>query len=372
MEINKTTIIVKDSNDWQCSILDIKSRIKYLHETGTLCDCDFLVGEGSSTEKIAAHKFVLTVASPVFEAMFHGALAERNDRAIRVPDIAVLEFKELLTYIYMDQLRIDSVAEAIKLYYGAKKYMLPGAVAKCITYLESNQQAGTVCQVYEFAKFHGETNMMAKCIATMRSHTSSVITSSGFLNADLSTVITILDQDVLATGSELDLFKAIKKYATEHGLSRTDLSQQRHTREGVTVESASNQKQSKRQKRNKNKSKRCPSLKTAEMELFTTNNQTDEPKKDPEGVGARLKQDGPTILDALHRIRFLNLNPTNLAQELVGTELLTQSEAFAVLGCVSMHGTEHYTMPQGFSCSAKPRNSSGNQRYCCSTCGRYS
>ena len=42
-------------------------------------------GESESKQVIPAHRFVLSIGSPVFEAMFYGELAETRD-SIELPD----------------------------------------------------------------------------------------------------------------------------------------------------------------------------------------------------------------------------------------------------------------------------------------------
>ena len=52
------------------------------------CDC-------RRTQVIPAHKFVLAIGSPVFEAMFYGELAESRD-TIELPDCDYESMLELL------------------------------------------------------------------------------------------------------------------------------------------------------------------------------------------------------------------------------------------------------------------------------------
>ena len=42
-------------------------------------------GENENKKLVPAHKFVLSISSPVFEAMFYGELAETTD-SIELPD----------------------------------------------------------------------------------------------------------------------------------------------------------------------------------------------------------------------------------------------------------------------------------------------
>ena len=51
-------------------------------------------GESESKQVIPAHKFVLSIGSPVFEAVFYGELAEITD-SIELPDC---EYESLLEH----------------------------------------------------------------------------------------------------------------------------------------------------------------------------------------------------------------------------------------------------------------------------------
>ena len=73
-------------------------------------DVKFLVrkGDGGSESKevISAHKFVLSIGSPVFEAMFYGELAEARD-SIELPDCEYESLLELFRYLYSDEVNLS-------------------------------------------------------------------------------------------------------------------------------------------------------------------------------------------------------------------------------------------------------------------------
>ena len=75
--------------NWQKSISTIRERCKFMFNNGLFSDVKFVVrstdGESESKQVIPAHKFVLSISSPVFEAMFYGELAETTD-SIELPD----------------------------------------------------------------------------------------------------------------------------------------------------------------------------------------------------------------------------------------------------------------------------------------------
>ena len=56
---------------------DLFSDVKFVVQTAAQ-------GESESKQVIPAHKFVLSISSPVFEAMFYGELAETTD-SIELP-----------------------------------------------------------------------------------------------------------------------------------------------------------------------------------------------------------------------------------------------------------------------------------------------
>ena len=55
---------------------------------------------------ISAHKFVLSIGSPVFEAMFYGELAETRD-SIELPDCEYESLLELFRYLYSDEVNLS-------------------------------------------------------------------------------------------------------------------------------------------------------------------------------------------------------------------------------------------------------------------------
>ena len=66
----------------------------------------------------------LAMASPVFEAMFYGGLAETK-REIKILDVQPDAFSAMLEYIYTDELHLSNFELVCDICYAAKKYMLP-------------------------------------------------------------------------------------------------------------------------------------------------------------------------------------------------------------------------------------------------------
>ena len=71
-----------------------------------LSDVKFVATKSESKQVIPAHKFILAIGSPVFEAMFYGELAETKD-TIELPDCDNESLLELFRYMYNDELNLS-------------------------------------------------------------------------------------------------------------------------------------------------------------------------------------------------------------------------------------------------------------------------
>lgn len=287
--------------DWQTTRKLVKERGQYLLETGMWSDCRFIVGSEPNQQVLEGHKLFLAMSSPVFEAMFFGGMAEKDPIAIL--DVQPEAFKALLEYIYTDKINLTSFDQACELCYGAKKYMLPNLVEECTTYLWSDLYPKNACRAYEFAKLFEEPQLMAKCIRIICDQTQEVLTEPSFEDVELSTVLTVFDQDELNINSELELFAAISRYAARHN-------------QGTAHTSG---------------------------DCFNSPGQ-------------------PCIRDAIKKVRFLTLSPQQFAESPGKSTLLSETEKFAILMniCSTSAGTP---MPDGFSTSRVTRKKTPDPYY---------
>ncbi|XP_050309730.1 BTB/POZ domain-containing protein 6-B-like [Anthonomus grandis grandis] len=290
--------------DWQISKQNIKERGQYLLETGLWSDCRFIVGTEPIQQVLECHKLFLAMASPVFEAMFFGGMAEKDP--IVILDVQPDAFRALLEYIYTDKINLTSFDQACELCYAAKKYMFPILVEECMKYLWSDLFPKNACRAYEFAKLFEAPQLMEKCIRIIKEQTIQVLTETSFEDVELSTILTVFDQEELNINSELELFNAAYRYAT------------RQSQTGVKV-----------------------------------------PRLDDGIAHASVGESSsnsnhPTVRDAIKKIRFLTLTPQQFAEGPGKSTLLSESEKFAILMniCSPKAGTP---MPDGFTNSNKPR-----------------
>ncbi|RWS14044.1 protein roadkill-like protein [Dinothrombium tinctorium] len=101
-------------------------------------DCDTIVASRDGIE-FKAHRLVLKARSKVFEAMFEHETKERAESRIEIPDFDGAVIKEMLNFIYSDNIDEDNINEiASELLLAADKYYLPRLKMLCEQYLASN------------------------------------------------------------------------------------------------------------------------------------------------------------------------------------------------------------------------------------------
>ncbi|XP_028162760.1 BTB/POZ domain-containing protein 1-like [Ostrinia furnacalis] len=126
---------------------NLYDRVKKLLVSYEWSDCCFAV----SGKKIKAHKLILCISSPVFEAMFYGPLS--SDKEVVITDIEPEIFQQLLNYIYTDKVEISSIEEALELLYASRKYILDHLTDMCIAYIQTNICVDNVIQVLNYPDY---------------------------------------------------------------------------------------------------------------------------------------------------------------------------------------------------------------------------
>ncbi|XP_068680334.1 BTB/POZ domain-containing protein 2-like [Montipora foliosa] len=124
--------------NWQTKKPTIRERTKFMFNNGLFSDVKFVVrksdGESESKQAIPAHKLMLAIGSPVFEAMFYGELAETSD-SVELPDCEYDSLLELFRYLYSDEVNLSG-SNVMEVLYLSKKYIVPSLAAKCTKYLQ--------------------------------------------------------------------------------------------------------------------------------------------------------------------------------------------------------------------------------------------
>ena len=181
-----------------------------------LSDVKFVVrknnGEIESKQVISAHKFVLSISSPVFEAMFYGDLAETRD-SIELPDCEYESLLELFRYMYSDEVNLSG-SNVMGVLYLAKKYMVPSLAEKCTGYLRDKIDPSNVFSILPAAQRYEEKSLVDRCWKLIDAQTELAVKSEEFETIERSLLEAVVSRDTLLI-EEVELFKAVDLWATK-------------------------------------------------------------------------------------------------------------------------------------------------------------
>ena len=202
--------------NWQTTKPTIRERTKFMLNNELFSDVKFVVrksdGESESKQVIPAHKFVLSIGSPVFEAMFYGELAETRD-SIELPDCEYENLLELFRYMYSDEVNLSG-SNVMGVLYLAKKYMVPSLADKCTKYLEDHLDPSNVFSVLPSVQKYDEKNLVDQCWKLVDKQANAAVKSDGFATIERSLLEAIVERDTLQI-AEIELFKAVELWATK-------------------------------------------------------------------------------------------------------------------------------------------------------------
>ena len=202
--------------NWQTERHTIRERTKFMINNHLFSDVKFVVrksdGESESKQVIPAHKFVLSIGSPVFEAMFYGELAETRD-SIELPDCEYESLLELFRYMYSDEANLSG-SNVMGVLYLAKKYMVPSLAEKCTKYLQTNLDPSNVFTILPTAEQYEEKELVDRCWKVVDKKTKATMKSDEFATIERSLLEAVVSRDTL-TIEEIDLFKAVDSWATK-------------------------------------------------------------------------------------------------------------------------------------------------------------
>lgn len=197
-------------HNWQSTKMTVKERISFLFNSSVLSDVTFIVGRDHQQQRIPAHRFVLSVGSAVFDAMFNSTLAT-NDEEIPLPDVEAASFLALLKFLYSDEVQIDPETVMTTLY-TAKKYAVPALEKHCVDFLKKHLCADNAFMLLTQARLFDEPQLAALCLETIDKNTPEALGAEGFTDIDINTLSAVLDRDSLRI-KEAKLFAAVLKWS---------------------------------------------------------------------------------------------------------------------------------------------------------------
>ncbi|XP_013142822.1 PREDICTED: BTB/POZ domain-containing protein 2-like [Papilio polytes] len=204
-------------HNWQATKTTVKERLSFLFNNEILSDVHFIVGRDANQQVIPAHKFVLSVGSAVFDAMFNGVLATKSEE-VELPDVEPAAFLHLLKFLYSDEVRIGPESVMTTLY-TAKKYAVAALEEHCVDFLKSNLGTDNAFLLLTQARLFDEPQLAALCLEMIDKNTVDALNAEGFTDIDQDTLNAVLERDTLRI-REAKIFSAVLRWSEAECIRR--------------------------------------------------------------------------------------------------------------------------------------------------------
>ena len=226
--------------NWQKSKASIKERISFMFNNDLLSDVSLVVrapSDGGVSKKskmaIPAHKFVLSICSPVFFAMFYGEMAEKSD-SVYLPDCEYEGLLEMLRYMYSEKAELNE-SNVMQVLYVAKKYLVNSLADKCVRLLRKKLDPANVFSVLPHAQQYDEKILLDQCWEVIDRNTEEALKSEEFGTIERPLLEAVVKRDSL-TISEVKLFKAVDLWAAKE-CERQGMSKDGNAKRSIVGES---------------------------------------------------------------------------------------------------------------------------------------
>ncbi|KAJ6641650.1 BTB/POZ domain-containing protein 3 [Pseudolycoriella hygida] len=202
----------------------VNMRGKMFFETNYLADYHFHFPVHGNC-KISANKTILALASPILDMQFFGRSDDLDSAAnsLKIYDIDPKPFRKFLLWIYSKELDFDNAAEAMTVFYAARKYEVSDLKSVCESYIFDNISTQNVFLIWNFSHNYELCELKQKCMKLVKRHTAQLIQSTSFFELNMKLLTELYKQNELWIASEVTLYRALEKYAEENNLVREHL-----------------------------------------------------------------------------------------------------------------------------------------------------
>ncbi|KFO30080.1 Speckle-type POZ protein [Fukomys damarensis] len=156
----------------ECRLAD---ELAGLWESSRFTDCCLCV----AGQEFQAHKAILAIRSPVFNAMFEHEMEERRKNRVEISDVEPEVFKEMMWFIYTGKApNLDRMAH--DLLAAADKYALERLKVMCEDSLCSNLSVENASETLILADLHSAHQLKTQALDFINYHVSDILETSGW------------------------------------------------------------------------------------------------------------------------------------------------------------------------------------------------
>ena len=134
--------------------------------------------------RIPAHKFILSLRSPVFRAMFSGDMMEATSNEVLIQDFDSVVMAEFVRFLYTDRCDRSALEQhAEQLLAAACKYQVPGLETLCENHLCSTLSVGNVVNILYLSDLYNAAQLKARALHYIAHNAKEVVQAEGFFQS---------------------------------------------------------------------------------------------------------------------------------------------------------------------------------------------
>lgn len=130
---------------------------------------------------------------------------------------------KLFSFIYGQQVKLDTLATVVEFLHAARKYNCKEAVEKCKNFMKITVNLKSAIIFYETAVLYKCLDVKNECEKVLVEQTKDILESSEFLAAHPDTVKAIFEYKNASVESEMDFVRALEKYIEHHKKSDPEI-----------------------------------------------------------------------------------------------------------------------------------------------------
>ncbi|XP_055347923.1 BTB/POZ domain-containing protein 2-like [Paramacrobiotus metropolitanus] len=194
----------------------LNSRIKQTLATGELSDVRFSVGRDCGPQHVQvfpAHKYMVSIRSTVFHAMFYGSVPETGPQ-VDIPDCMPDAFANMLSFMYTESVENLGMENVIVTMRCADKYDLPQLTSQCLDFIDSQLCPDNCLILLEEAINGRQDGVVEKCLQLVEVESAVILQSEEFTSIALDTLKLILQRNALSAEENI-IYMAVERWAVE-------------------------------------------------------------------------------------------------------------------------------------------------------------
>ncbi|XP_059468351.1 kelch-like protein 41 [Neocloeon triangulifer] len=198
--------------DWRREHSTLADQLWFMCEKELRTDMVVTVSDGKHSKAFKCHQMIMMRLSTVIDNMIENAHREPGIGCyISISSLDPALFPLILRFAYTDEVRLETIHEALLLRSISKKYEIMKLGMICEKYISNNLDEDTIWEIMD-EPMRGPT-MNSKLRWYLGQNTSRCVKSRQFVNCNQSSLAELLSMTHLNIENELELVRAVLKWA---------------------------------------------------------------------------------------------------------------------------------------------------------------